>query len=85
MQTINVTKDCTYPHAWFVQYRIAGWGNPAGEVYDLKNGEYLALVNTQSTGYRRKIGKSLRSACAWVEKQLADQYPSDNMKFNVII
>lgn len=85
MQTIIVEQNMTYGNPFFCQYNIGGWGNPAGEVYDLKSGHYLALLNTQSTGYRRKIFKSSKSACKWVENGLRSQFPNDELKYQIEI
>ena len=85
METIIVKKDATYGNPWFVQYTIPGWGNPAGEVYDLKGGEYLALVNSASTGYTRKVFKKSLAATSWIQNKLREQFPANELKFEVTL
>ena len=85
MRTITVTKDISYPNPWVAQYRIDGWGNPAGEVYDLKNGQFLALVNSASTGYRRKVFKKSLAAYAWVQNKLREEFPNDQLNFTIAV
>lgn len=86
MQTILVTIDISL-NDWCTQYRIAGWKNPAGEVYDLKNGRYLALYlsNSCSTDYQRKAFKSLRTAKKWIEKRLQADFPCDTFIFELAL
>lgn len=83
MQTIIVKKSIAFGNPWAILYTITGCGNPAGDVYDLKSGDYLALCNTQSTGYRRKIFKSEKSASAWVERTLRQLLPCENLVFEI--
>ena len=86
MQNLIVTKnlgDAFQLQDWFVRYTIDGWANPAGEVYDLKNGHFLALSNSQSTGYSRRVFRTSNSACRWVENELRKIFPCHEVKFNI--
>lgn len=88
METIKITKslgDSFQLQDWFARYTIEGWGNPAGEVYDLKNGHFLALVNSASTGYSRKVFRTFREAIRWVENSLRKQFPAHTVEFNIAL
>lgn len=86
MTTISVAKTlASYDAPFWVQYTIAGWGNPAGEVYDLKNGRFLALCNSHSTGYARKVFKTSKGAEKWIERRLALEFPCDSVVFTYAI
>ncbi len=70
---------------WFARYTYDGWENPAGEIYDLKNGEYLALVNSSSTGYSRRVCKSFKSAMTFVEKKLRMELSLSDVEFVFVV
>ena len=66
---------------FFYRYTIEGWGYPAGEIYDLKNGQYLALANSRSSGYSRRVCKSVGEARRWIAKKVGESFPCNELKF----
>ena len=69
----------------YAQYRIEGWGNPAGEIYRLDTGHFLALCNSHSTGYSRKVFKKPSSAHAWIARKLNLEFPTNKLVFDIVI
>lgn len=72
MRTITIKKQLSnnLENPWFFRYVYSGWENPAAIVYTLDNGQFLALVNSASTGYSQKVFKTTASACKWIEERL---------------
>lgn len=85
MKEIIVTRNIQSGNAWYEQYTIPGWGNPAAEIYDIVAGGYLALCNTKSTGYRRKLFKTVKTANAWIEKELKREFPCANLVIQIAL
>ena len=76
-----ILGDLKAPWVW--QYTIDSWGNPAGEIYDLKNGQFLALANSCSTGYSRKVFKTTKSARKWIESKIQEQFSICKLEYTI--
>ena len=79
--TTELSKDIKLP--WVCRFHIKGWAQPAGEVYDLKNGQYLALCNSCSCGYSRRVCKGLSSSIAWIKKKLPESFPCEELVYQL--
>ena len=70
---------------WYILYTYDGWANPAVEVYDLRSGEFLALVNSASTGFSRRVFKTVKAACAWAEKKISENFAGREVEFEICL
>lgn len=61
-------------------YTYDGWGDNVAEIYRLENG-YLALINSASTGFRRKWHNQSGRLVMYVENCIRQLFPFKKVEF----